>query len=148
MKQSDPAQTFLLEAEDLLAEIEETAIDLSQNPGDPEAVNRMFRAFHTIKGSGAMFGFDEVAAFTHHVETLLDGVRKGALEITPPLLSLLLAARDHIKTLLLEPGTPGAPEAGASLVAQISACAAGGARDKDTPPPAPQVAAQAPAAGA
>ena len=41
-----------------------------------EAVNQIFRAFHTIKGSGAMFGFDEVAAFTHHIETLLDQVRE------------------------------------------------------------------------
>ncbi|KAF0095978.1 MAG: two-component system chemotaxis family sensor kinase CheA [Puniceicoccaceae bacterium 5H] len=103
MSQPDPAQTFLLEAEDLLAQVEETALDLNQRPADPEAINRMFRAFHTLKGSGAMFGFDTVAAFTHHVETALDRVRAGELELSDELLGLLLASRDQINRLLLEP---------------------------------------------
>jgi len=97
---SNPTETFLLEAEDLLDQIEAIALEAGQQPADGEAVNRLFRAFHTIKGSGSMFGFDVVAGFTHHVETALDQVRAGTVPVTPPLIGLILAARDQIKRLL------------------------------------------------
>ena len=100
MKTSNPAQTFLNEAEDLLARIEEIALELQ--PGQPagETINQIFRAFHTLKGSGAMFGFDHLAEFTHHVETVLDQVREGLVPVTEPLIQLLLRAKDQIKRLL------------------------------------------------
>jgi len=103
MRAPDPVQTFLAEAGDLLSQIEEIALDLGQQPADREAINRMFRAFHTLKGSGAMFGFDALAAFTHHVETALDKVREGTIPIDQRLLSLILSARDQIKVMLEEP---------------------------------------------
>ena len=52
----------------------------------------MFRAMHTIKGSGAMFGFDDIAAFTHDVETVYDLVRGGKIPVTKPLIDLTLSA--------------------------------------------------------
>jgi two-component system, chemotaxis family, sensor kinase CheA len=100
MPQPNPVDTFLQEAEDLLDGIEEIALALDEHPDDAEGVNRLFRAFHTIKGSGAMFGFDEVAGFTHHVESVLDRVRDGRLGLSRELTELILAARDHIKALL------------------------------------------------
>ncbi|MCJ7602454.1 MAG: chemotaxis protein CheA, partial [Desulfobulbaceae bacterium] len=63
-------------------------------------INRVFRAMHTIKGSGAMFGFDEIAAFTHEVETVFDLVRNGKMAVTKQLLDLTLKSRDHIAALL------------------------------------------------
>ncbi|HEY9249092.1 MAG TPA: Hpt domain-containing protein, partial [Rariglobus sp.] len=90
MNSPDPASTFLLEAEDLLTQIEEIALEAGRQTADAEAINRLFRAFHTIKGSGAMFGFDAVAAFTHHVETALDQVREGVLVLDTALLELIL----------------------------------------------------------
>lgn len=92
--------TFLQEADDLLSQIEE--IVLTVRPGEPpgEAVHQLFRAFHTIKGSGAMFGFDEVARFTHHVETVLDKVREGSLAVSDALVNLVLSSKDQIKALL------------------------------------------------
>lgn len=100
MNATIPNHTFLQEADDLLAQIE--AITLELRPGEVpgEAINHLFRAFHTIKGSGAMFGFEQVAAFTHHVETVLDQVRSGALAISEELLNLVLASKDQIKALL------------------------------------------------
>src|SRR6185312_7736828 len=92
--------TFLQEAEDLLTQIEETAVDLHPQDASSDDINTLFRAFHTIKGSGAMFGFSAVANFTHHVETTLDLVRDGRMAMTQPLLDLILAAKDHIKVLL------------------------------------------------
>lgn len=113
MNAPNPAQTFLLEAEDLLDQIEATALEAQQAPGNAEAINRLFRAFHTIKGSGAMFGFDAVAAFTHHVETALDRVRNGTVPMSGDLMELVLAARDHI-ALLLHPDAGTAEEDGRS----------------------------------
>ena len=63
-------EEYRQEAEELLTSIEEAVLDIEDNPEDQEAVNRLFRAMHTIKGSGAMFGFDDIADFTHHVETV------------------------------------------------------------------------------
>jgi two-component system chemotaxis sensor kinase CheA len=98
--QPNPIDTYLQEAEDLLAEIEAAALALTGDQDASEAVNQIFRAFHTIKGSGAMFGFDAVAAFTHHVETLLDQARDGVVAVSNELSNVILAAADQIKLLL------------------------------------------------
>ncbi len=110
MAQPNPIQTFLLEADDLLTTIEQITLDLDGATVDTDTVNQLFRAFHTIKGSGAMFGFDAVASFTHHVETALDLVREGKLPLSPLLITCVLGAKDQIKALLDEAqGGPVAP---------------------------------------
>lgn len=93
-------QAFQEEAEDLLGELESALLELEGQTDDHDLIDRVFRAMHTIKGSGAMFGFDDVASFTHDVETVFDQVRNGHLEVTRELLDLTLAARDHIAYLL------------------------------------------------
>lgn len=95
-------ETFIQEAEDLLSEVEECILDIETNHDDADAVNRLFRAMHTIKGSGSMFGFDDIAGFTHHVETALDYVREGKLRISTKLIDAVLASRDQIKSMLSE----------------------------------------------
>jgi two-component system, chemotaxis family, sensor kinase CheA len=55
--------TYREEAGELLAELETSLLDLEGTPADQDLINRVFRAMHTIKGSGAMFGFDDIAAF-------------------------------------------------------------------------------------
>lgn len=95
----NPIPTFLAEAEELISKIEQSALDLGGD-APAEAVNQLFRAFHTIKGSGAMCGLLQVSGFTHHVETLLDRVREGALAVSPELSNLVLAAADQIRLLL------------------------------------------------
>ncbi len=100
--------TFRQEADELLAEIEQTVLELEAQPNDQENVNKLFRAMHTIKGSGSMFGFDEIAAFSHHVETALDKVRSGTVTVNKAMIDLILLSRDHIQTLLqsAETGSP------------------------------------------
>ena len=66
----------------------ESLLELNENRGDKELVARAFRALHTIKGSGAMFGFDELAAFTHKLENAIDEVRNGRLGVTSELVDL------------------------------------------------------------
>ncbi len=121
-KRISPAETFRHEAEDLLAQIEEVSLAVEPGSDTTEAVNRLFRAFHTIKGSGSMFGFTAVAEFTHHVETMLDSVREGRGALTPEMVAVLLSARDHIAVLLAADQTAGAsfPE-GADIIAACRA---------------------------
>lgn len=92
--------TFKEEAYELLAELETSLLELEENPGDTDVIGRVFRAMHTIKGSGAMFGFDNISSFTHEVETVFDLVRNGKVKVTKPLIDLTLSARDHILTVL------------------------------------------------
>ena len=106
-----PDEAFLHEAEELLTDIELAALSLVAGTQTGETVHQLFRAFHTLKGSGAMFGFERVARFTHHVETLLDRVRDGAVPISEKLVQLVLQARDHIRLLLhIDRGAPDAAE--------------------------------------
>jgi len=93
---------FKEEAHELLAELESSLLALEDAPGDRELIARIFRAMHTIKGSGAMFGFDEMAAFTHEIETVYDLVRNGKTGVTKTLIDLTLSACDHIRDMVEE----------------------------------------------
>lgn len=104
MSASDPADTFRQEARDLLEALEQSLLDLSQDHGNRELVDSAFRALHTLKGSGSMFGFDEVADFVHEFETAFDRVRKGLAPISEELVRIALNAKDHVQLLVAEPG--------------------------------------------
>src|ERR1700733_8825540 len=93
-------QAFQEEARELLTELESALLELDEKRDDPEIIGRAFRALHTIKGSGAMFGFDDIAQFAHNLEAVFDQLRKGELAATADLISLTLAAGDQIKTML------------------------------------------------
>lgn len=98
------ADSFKIEAEEILTDIENCALDLEQDPDDKECINRLFRSFHTLKGSGAMFGFTEISGFTHRIESFLDVVREGKLSVSGELIGLILIARDKIKLMLDDEG--------------------------------------------
>jgi two-component system chemotaxis sensor kinase CheA len=93
-------QAFKEEALELLGELESSLLELEEDPADGEVINRVFRAMHTIKGSGAMFGFEDIASFTHEVETVFDLARNGQIAVSKDLLNLTLLARDHILAML------------------------------------------------
>ncbi len=92
--------TYREEANELLTQLESTLLELESAPADLELIGQAFRQMHTIKGSGAMFGFDRIAGFTHEVESVWDRVRSGGQVVTPALITITLSARDHIRTLL------------------------------------------------
>jgi two-component system chemotaxis sensor kinase CheA len=95
-------ELFINEANDLLASLEDTLLALENAPTDAELIKRVFRTVHTIKGSGAMFGFDAVSEFTHEIETVLDCVRSGKVPVTSDLIDLTLASRDIIQEMIEE----------------------------------------------
>ena len=107
---SDPTETFRQEASELLEQLEQSLLDLEQTPGDSDLVNSAFRALHTIKGSGAMFGFSEVASFVHEFETAFDKVRKGLRAATPELIAVALDAKDHVHKLIGDATAAGGDE--------------------------------------
>jgi two-component system chemotaxis sensor kinase CheA len=99
----DPTETFRQEARELLDTLEEGLLDLEHNPANNDLINSTFRALHTIKGSGAMFGFTAVAGFVHEFETAFDQIRKGQTPATPELIAVALNAKDHIHKLIEQP---------------------------------------------
>jgi two-component system, chemotaxis family, sensor kinase CheA len=101
----DPAEVFREEARDLFEVLEGALLDLGVRPDDRELIDTAFRALHTIKGSGAMFGFDDVASFTHEFESAFDRVRKGEIKPSQDLISVALAAKDYIRALIEAPET-------------------------------------------
>ncbi len=72
----DLINSFLDEAADLLSDLEDSLLTLGENPTDKDAVHRVFRVMHTLKGSGGMFGFNAVSNFTHHLESIYFKIRK------------------------------------------------------------------------
>ena len=95
-------QSFREEAREILVDLESALLELNENRTDLELVGRVFRALHTLKGSGAMFGFEKLAAFTHNLETAFDQVRNGRLLIDGELIDLTLAALDQIRAMVEE----------------------------------------------
>ena len=121
-------QAFLSEVAELLQSMEDALLALENDPEDPESLNEVFRAMHTIKGTGGVFGYDSIVDFTHIVETLMDRVRSGQVPLTRPLIATLFECRDHTARLveaIVEASTPEAPldpelaNAGEALLAQL-----------------------------
>ncbi len=92
-------ETFRDEAYELLAELEAALLELEKAPAGQDLIDRVFRAMHTVKGSGAACGLSDIAAFTHELETFFEMVRKGKVAVTKELIDLTLLARDQIKTM-------------------------------------------------
>ncbi|HEY5758670.1 MAG TPA: chemotaxis protein CheA [Steroidobacter sp.] len=92
--------TFIAESRELLREMEAALLECEQGESGAEAVNSIFRAAHTIKGSSGLFGLDGIVAFTHVVESVLDRVRANSLQMDRTLAAILLECRDHIEHLV------------------------------------------------
>jgi two-component system chemotaxis sensor kinase CheA len=111
--------SFREEAYELLNSLEQSLLELEDRPDDPDLVSAVFRSMHTIKGSAAMFGFDAISDFTHHVESMLDDVRNGRLAVSRSLIDLTLESRDHIRNMLEEPDDPAIPATSEALMARL-----------------------------
>ncbi len=134
----DPTETFRQEARELLEQLELGLLDLEHDPSNSDLINSTFRALHTIKGSGAMFGFTDVASFVHEFETAFDRVRKGLSPATPDLIAIALDAKDHVHTLIERPEAAGA--AGEAILERLRNMVS---TDRFPEPPLPREAAAA-----
>lgn len=93
---------FIEEASEHIQDLEQALLELEHSPGNKPLIERVFRAMHSLKGSGAMFGFEKVSEFTHHLETIYDLVRNDEMVINSELLNLTLKSVDHLSLLLNE----------------------------------------------
>ena len=114
----DLIQAFSEEVAELLESFERGLLDLERAPRDSEVLNQIFRAAHTIKGNSAMLGFTDVAHFTHSLESVLDCLRKGRLQVTPMGMTLLLQSLDMLKLMLAGLTRPDAAPPDASRLIQ------------------------------
>ncbi|SDB67719.1 two-component system, chemotaxis family, sensor kinase CheA [Pseudomonas sp. NFACC23-1] len=100
MNLDDAQQTFIVESLELLQQMEDALLHIELTPDDDDTINAIFRAAHTIKGSAGLFGLDDLVAFTHVAESVLDRVRDKQLHFDEALTALFLQVCDHIGVLV------------------------------------------------
>jgi len=103
---------FQTEAADLLNELDTSLLQLEADAADGELINRVFRAIHTLKGSGAMAGFERLSHFAHRVEEVFNAARDGKVHITPELMDITLPSCDLLRVFLADADTTPGLEAG------------------------------------
>lgn len=92
--------TFFEECEDLLADLADGLSKMQAGTADPETVNAVFRAVHSVKGGAGAFQLAELVGFSHQFETVLDELRSERLKLTPELMFTLLRSADHLSVLI------------------------------------------------
>jgi two-component system, chemotaxis family, sensor kinase CheA len=132
-------QVFFEEAGENLELMEQKLLELNVDAADDEEMNAIFRCAHSVKGGAATFGFSDVAALTHQMETLLDKLRRHELDPTSAMVDVLLAAGDALKAqLAVHQGSASSAPDTSELLGRIRAMAEG-----RSPPPATKAAAPA-----
>ena len=111
---------FISEAQEQIEGFEQLLLQLEDDPKNRELLDALFRCAHTVKGSAGVFGLDDVVAFTHHLETLLDRLREGRVALTPALSTLLLQGNDEIRALVNAAQTPDVGESAERLAARAA----------------------------
>lgn len=91
---------FLIETRELLDSLSHDLVDLENQGEDMDLLNRVFRSFHTIKGTSSFMGFDDIAGITHHAEDILNKMRRSELKVSLPIVDVLLEVHDWIEDLL------------------------------------------------
>ncbi|MGG7047444.1 MULTISPECIES: hybrid sensor histidine kinase/response regulator [unclassified Campylobacter] len=93
-------EDFLVEAFELIEQIDHDLVELEANPEDLDLLNRIFRVAHTVKGSSSFLNFDILTKLTHHMEDVLNKARKDELKMTPDVMDVVLESVDMMKGLL------------------------------------------------
>lgn len=137
MNLDEALQTFITESRELLEDMENALLNIDVAGDQGEAINAIFRAAHTIKGSAGLFSLDHIVAFTHVVESLLDEVRDGRVVINDEMIVLLLSCCDYLSGMTealaagrLEADPDTAPE-GEMLLHQLRRHMSGGHAEAD-----------------
>ena len=121
--------TFFEESREGLDAMEAGLLALEDGQHDPEVINSVFRAAHSIKGGAGTFGFDAIAALTHVLETLLDELRAGKRALESNAVDAMLGSVDVLRALLreVEHGQPADPAAVKAVTDRLQAVLSGAA---------------------
>ena len=127
MDMNEIKEIFFQECEEQLAELESGLLALNDGDTDPETVNAVFRAVHSIKGGAGAFGLDDLVGFAHVFETTLDCVRSGKIDVSPELMKVMLRSADVLADLTAASRDGGSidPSRTTGLVAELEAFAKG-----------------------
>ena len=112
MNLEEAIQTLAQECAELLDAMENALLRLEHVPTDPDLINEVFRAAHTIKGSAGLFGLPLIVTFTHRVESVLDRVRDKSRAMDANLVTLLL----RFQSPAFAAKAPSSPAAGVSAL--------------------------------
>lgn len=91
---------FLIEADELIASLDNNLVTLESSPEDLNLLNEIFRAVHTIKGTSSFLGFEQVTTLSHKMEDILNKLRKAEIKVCPEIMDVSLEALDLLKLLL------------------------------------------------
>ncbi|THV23730.1 chemotaxis protein CheA [Peteryoungia ipomoeae] len=127
MDMNEIKEIFFQECEEQLAELESGLLKMNDGDRDPETVNAVFRAVHSIKGGAGAFGLDDLVAFAHVFETTLDCVRSNKLEPGPEVMKVMLKSADVLADLVTASRDGGSVDESRSsgLVKELEALANG-----------------------
>jgi two-component system chemotaxis sensor kinase CheA len=132
-------QTYFEECEDRIGDAEEALSEMQSGSDDPDTINRVFRAVHSIKGGAGAFGFTQIVNFTHHFETVMDKVRTG--EITPQreLIDVFLRANDIVQSMISkeQSGEEIPAEYGQEILDELIKISGEESEDTNSTPPSP-----------
>ncbi|WEX88139.1 chemotaxis protein CheA [Sinorhizobium garamanticum] len=148
MDMNEIKEIFFQECEEQLAELESGLMKLNDGDRDPETVNAVFRAVHSIKGGAGAFGLDDLVSFAHVFETTLDCVRSNRLEPNQDVLKVMLKSADVLADLTNAARDGGSVDEARSrqLIKELEALANGELPQASAAEPAPKAAAPAPIA--
>ncbi len=92
--------SFLVETSEILEALTHDLMILENEPKNFDLLNRIFRGFHTIKGTSSFMGFEEIATITHHAEEILNKLRRDELNANLQIIDVLLEVHDIISMLI------------------------------------------------
>ncbi|MFZ5868427.1 MAG: ATP-binding protein, partial [Thermodesulfobacteriota bacterium] len=95
-------QDYSVEARELLEEMDASLMRLEKEGGSPDLLNDLFRSVHCIKGSAEYIGLEHSSSLTHRLETLLDRLREGVIQLDRPIVELLFRSKDRLSKLIEE----------------------------------------------
>jgi len=122
----DLLQDFLMEASDLLSDVDSKLMDLEKSPQNKDLLNVIFRGFHTIKGGAGFLNANELVTLCHLTENLFDKLRNAELQLDPVLLDVILAATGEVRLMFNDLGKSIQPQAApAEMLASLEAALQG-----------------------
>ncbi len=94
--------SFIVETKEIIDSLDVDLIELEQNPEGEELINKVFRSFHTIKGTSSFLNLNKLTTITHRCEDILNKIRKKETKLTPEIMDYILQGFDKIKELVFK----------------------------------------------
>jgi two-component system chemotaxis sensor kinase CheA len=115
-------ESYLIESEEILELLTTSLMELEVNPDNYDLINKIFRYFHTIKGTSSFMGFNDISNLTHSAEDLLNKTRKGEIKVSQNIIDVLMDTRDRLELMNNAISNPNEKIEYSDLVERIKYC--------------------------